>query len=120
MADQSSFWFQTAPAPTLGPEQLADRVRALVARDMAVESIQVPRDPARQGLLVLRGRLLRPSHIVFPAWLQELGRIGYTPILRPGSENADTGDNVALHVLPGVARKSRPRVWINVVLFLAT
>jgi membrane-associated protease RseP (regulator of RpoE activity) len=46
--------------------------------------------------------------------------MGYTPILRPASDNADTDDDVALHVLPGVTRKSRPRVWVNVVLFLAT
>jgi membrane-associated protease RseP (regulator of RpoE activity) len=77
--------------------------------------VQVPRDPKRHGVVVLHGRLLRPSHAVFPTWLSELNRIGYTPFLRRTTNGA-----VALHVAGEVMRRKNPPVWINVALLIAT
>jgi len=97
---------------------LADQVRALVANDLAVESVQVARDQAREGVVVVRGRLLRPSHEVFPHWLVEFNRRGYTPVLRPEPSGAEA--QVILHVVAGVAPRSESRVWVNVLLFVLT
>ena len=63
----------------------SDELRSLIAADMAVESVEVPRDAEKEGVLVLRGRLLRPSHEVFPRWLATLNELGYTPMLRPAA-----------------------------------
>jgi hypothetical protein len=115
------FLLRRLPVPTVPPtdaQLLADQVRELVAGDLAVESVQVARDQAREGVVVVRGRLLRPSHEVFPRWQAELNRLGYTPFLRadPGA-----GDNqVVLHVAGEVARPQPSRIWINILLFVAT
>lgn len=97
---------------------MLDRLRALVEADMAVESVIVPRDPQREGVLEIRGRLLRPSAEVFPRWLAALNAEGYTPLLRP-APSADP-EAVVVRVMEGVARGSTGRVWINVVLFVLT
>lgn len=105
------------PAP---PEQpaAASELRALIEVDLAVESVEVPRDDEQEGVLVLRGRLLRPSHDVFPRWLAALNDRGYTPLLRP--DGADDPDRVVVRVLAGVARKGASKAWVNAVLFALT
>jgi membrane-associated protease RseP (regulator of RpoE activity) len=117
MANRPLFFrsLQIPTVPAADAQILADQVRALVADDLAIDAVQVARDQAREGVVVLRGRLLRPSHEVFPRWLAELNRRGYTPMLRPG-EN----DQVVLHVIAGVARPGQSRVWVNVLLFVLT
>ena len=107
----------TAPAPVPG-DPVLNELRALIAADMAVESVEVPRDGEKEGVLVLRGRLLRPSHEVFPQWLAALNARGYTPTLRPA--NTDNPDDVVVRVLPGVMRRGPSRWWINAVLFVLT
>lgn len=113
--------FRRLPSPPVSAadaQLLADQVRALVAGDLAVESVQVARDQEREGVVVVRGRLLRPSHEVFPKWLAALNRLGYTPILRV--DPAGGAEQIVLHVANGVARPQPSRVWINVVLFIVT
>jgi membrane-associated protease RseP (regulator of RpoE activity) len=114
------FVFRSVQPPAISAadaQVLADQVRALVAEDLAIDSVQVGRDQTREGVVMLRGRLLRPSHEVFPRWLAELNRRGYTPMLRPTNGEAD---QVVLHVIAGVARPGESRVWINVLLFVVT
>ena len=41
---------------------------------MDIESVEVPRDAETEGALVFRGHLLRPSHVLFPRWLQDIQR----------------------------------------------
>jgi membrane-associated protease RseP (regulator of RpoE activity) len=103
----------------LDPYEVAEQVRAVVGRDFSIESIQVPRDPRRNVVVVLHGRLLRPSHAVFPTWLSELNRMGYTPFLRRATNDAKN-DAVALHIAAGVMQRSNPSVWINIALMIAT
>jgi membrane-associated protease RseP (regulator of RpoE activity) len=119
MANRPLFFrsFQTPAIPAADAQMLADQVRALVAEDLAIDSVQVGRDQAREGVVILRGRLLRPSHEVFPRWLAELNRRGYTPMLRPVNGEEDL---VVLHVIAGVARPGQSRAWINVFLFIVT
>lgn len=106
-----------APAP---PVPL-DELRALVEPDLAIDSVEVPRDP-QEGVVVLRGRLLKPSHAVFTPWLTKLNALGYTPVLRAASDQlaGASEDEVILRILPGVMRRGKSRVWINVVLFALT
>jgi len=104
--------------PAAEAQALVDEVRAIVAGDLAIESTQLARDQRNQGAIVLRGRLLRPSHDVFPRWLAELNRRGYTPLLRP--EPGGTAEQVALHVLAGVATSQPSNYWVNIVLFIVT
>ena len=68
--------------PAEEAQKLANDIRALVANDLSIESIQTTRDQ-RQGAVVVQGRLLRPSHEVFTRWLTALNQLGYTPMLRP-------------------------------------
>jgi membrane-associated protease RseP (regulator of RpoE activity) len=72
-------------------------------------------NPKRDGVLVLRGLLLRPSHEVFAGWVAALRPEGYTPLLRHDGETEPR--RVVLHVMEGVPAKAHPRVWINAVLF---
>ncbi len=117
--------------PAAEAQTLAAEVQALVAGDMVIESTQITRDQRNQGALVLRGRLLRPSHEVFPRWLAELNRRGYTPMLRPAADElapdmvrpngaAPGGDQVALHVISGVITPRSSNYWINIGLFIVT
>jgi membrane-associated protease RseP (regulator of RpoE activity) len=119
MANRPLFFrsFQTPAIPAADAQMLADQVRALVAEDLAIDSVQVGRDQAREGVVILRGRLLRPSHEVFPRWLAELNRRGYTPMLRPVNGEEDL---VVLHVIAGVARPGQSRAWVNGLLFVVT
>ena len=103
--------------PAEEAQKLANDIRALVANDLSIESIQTTRDQ-RQGAVVVQGRLLRPSHEVFTRWLTALNQLGYTPMLRPQPGGAP--DEVKLHILAGVAPKLASNGWINLVLFLLT
>ena len=85
---------------------------------MQVESVEVPRDEEKEGVLVVHGRLLRPSHELFPRWLATMNELGYTPTLRPSM--TDDSNFVVVRVHAGVARKGKSRTWINAVLFVLT
>ncbi len=98
-------------------QKLAYEVRALVANDLSIESVQTTRDQ-RQGAVVVHGRLLRPSHEVFTRWMTALNKLGYTPMLRPGA--GGTPDEVRLHILAGVVPKRPSNAWINLILFVLT
>lgn len=102
---------------------LQRELRSIIEPDLLIESIQTPREPQKQGVLLLRGRLLRPSHIAFPRWQAELARRNFTPTLRSAAEegeaDAPPGD-VFVRIFPGVVKPGRPRIWINFVLFVLT
>lgn len=102
---------------------LQRELRSIVEPDLLIESMQAPREPEKQGVLLLRGRLLRPSHIAFPRWQAELARRDFTPTLRSAAEEGETGappEDVFVRIFPGVVKPGRPRVWINAVLFVLT
>lgn len=99
-------------------EFIADQARAIVQEGMRIESIQIPRDPRRQGAVVLRGVLNQPSHELFPKWRERFRTLGFTPLLRHAPEAGQ--DAVALHLMAGVPPEARPRAWINAVLFVVT
>lgn len=117
MAEGPLLFRQVPAVPAAEAQRLIDQVRTIIARDLVVESMQAARDQAREGVVVVRGRLARPSHVVFPHWQAELKRLGYTPVLRP---DGDDERQVVLHVVAGVAPVVRSRVWINGALFVAT
>ena len=106
------------PGSQPGILPIVSDLRSLIAADMAVESVEVPRDAEKEGVLVMRGRLLRPSHEVFPRWLATINELGYTPTLRPAV--TDNPEDVVVRVHQGVARKGKSRAWINAVLFVLT
>jgi membrane-associated protease RseP (regulator of RpoE activity) len=112
---EATFLAEPAPAPG---EPVVNDLQALIEADLAVESVEIPRDSEREGVLILRGRLLRPSHDVFGRWLAVLNARGYTPLLRPG--HTDNPADVIVRVLPGVMRQGPSRAWINGVLFVLT
>ncbi|MFN8491384.1 MAG: site-2 protease family protein [Caldilineaceae bacterium] len=124
MSEQSLFarFYPFHDLPASEAQTLAEEVRTLVTGDLAIESTQIMRDQRNQGVLVIRGRLLRPSHEVFPHWLAELNRRGYTPMLSlaPGGPEPGDEDQVALHVITGVAAKRPSNYWVNVALFIIT
>ncbi len=99
------------------PSDIADRIRRMVAADMTVESIEVPRRPA-DGIVVFVGRLLRPSHELFARWQATLRPEGYTPMLRPLPNRA--ADVVSLHILPGVPVVTPTQSRVNIILFVLT
>lgn len=100
-------------------ELLADQVRAMLAGEMNVDSVATTKNPATDGILVVRGQLLRPSHELFPGWLTKLNRLGYTPFLRPDPAGL-TPEHVELRIAKGVAGGSTGKPWINLALFVAT
>ena len=100
-------------------ELLADQVRAMLAGEMNVDSVATTKTPATDGTLVVRGRLLRPSHEVFPGWLTKLNRMGYTPFLRPDPAGL-TPEHVELRIAQGAASGSTGKPWVNLVLFVVT
>ena len=101
-----------------------NELRSIIEPDLLIESIQAPREPEKQGVLLVRGRLLRPSHEVFPRWREALARLGYTPTLRSAAEEGDVAsahyDDVYVRILQGVVHPGRSRAWINAVLFVLT
>jgi membrane-associated protease RseP (regulator of RpoE activity) len=109
---------ETVPFSSESGAPIVEQSRAIVQEGMRIESIQVPGDAARQGVVVLRGFLTQPSHRVFGEWLSRFRTLGYTPLLRHAPEAGV--DAVALHVMVGVPPEARPRAWINLILFLLT
>ncbi len=109
-----------ATRPLLSAEEalLEAQVSALVAGDLLIEGVETGAEPQRDGLVILRGRLLRPSAESFPRWLRELNARGYTPLLRPNP--AGDADSVLLRVMKGVAKREPTRVGVNIVLFVLT
>ena len=103
-------------------EAMAVLARQIVDTDLTIESVQIPRNPRKQPV-VLNGLLNRPSEDVFGRWLREFNRRGYTPLLRR-DENAalrgGTQQSVVLEVLAGAVQSTPSRAWINLVLFLLT
>jgi hypothetical protein len=76
----------------------------------------------KQGVLLLRGRLLRPSHIAFPRWQAELARpTSHRRCVRPQKRRTGAPpEDVFVRIFPGVVKPGEPRVWINAVLFVLT
>lgn len=115
---------ERAPRPAqffVGDEYLTNVeavTQQITRNDLSVYSTQLNRNVQEQGLLTVRGRLLRPSEEVFPAWLRAFNDEGYTPFLRPLADGA--ADEVELHVVSGVAPKTHPKIWINGLLFALT
>jgi len=127
--DYRNFLRKTMPFQPLDvadAQQLVESTCLLIGDDMQILSTEMPRDQERAGSVVIRGRLLRPSHEVFPRWLKALNEQGYTPILRydpawtDETEQVGQDDIVALHIVSGTAPKSEDRPLINLILFLLT
>ena len=66
------------------------------------------------GALTLRGRLSGPAQACYRAIRMRLEALGFTPFLR----QRDGQDE--LLALPGVIEHRRPRLWLPIMLFLAT
>lgn len=108
-------------------EDLVARVRRVVEPGLEIESIRIPTGQhPMEGVLVLHGRLRRPSHEVFPQWLADLRALGYTPMLRPDGDEEDSTrtahrrDEVVLTLIAGVPPQTRTNPRVNVVLFILT
>lgn len=99
-------------------EAMARQVRRMVEGDLAVESTQLPRHVGNTPL-TLCGRLLKPSHEVFPRWLAECKEAGYTPFLLRDPDGI-TPEHVILRVVRGAVKGSTGNPLINLVLFIAT
>ncbi|MBV7332575.1 site-2 protease family protein [Chloroflexi bacterium TSY] len=112
-------FLQTSEAVPSNPQTIADEVRAVVAPELAVDYVEFPREPQKEGMVALRGRLQQPSTKAFPRWLTELNRRGYTPLLRPDRDGA-TPDHVILRVIRGVVPKTEQRATIHIILFAVT
>jgi len=110
---------ETVAADLRAKELQQYQLRSIVETGMLVESVEIPRDPIKDGDVVFRGRLQRPSHEVFTRWLTACNAIGYTPMLRHIDEEADPNE-VLVRLFKGVAVPGKPRVWINAVLFALT
>ncbi len=110
---------ETVAAKMRATELQQYKLRSIAESGMLVESVEVPRDPVKDGELVFRGRLQRPSHEVFTRWLRTYNAEGYTPMLRHAAEDGDPNE-VVLRLFNGIAVPGHPRVWINAVLFALT
>jgi membrane-associated protease RseP (regulator of RpoE activity) len=96
---------------------LTDKAKEIVRPELNIESVEVPVDPRMEGSLILHGRLMVHDGEFFSRWLDDFRQIGYTPVLRSDETQSDL---VALHIMAGVPRKTMPRVWLNVLLFVVT
>ena len=126
-SDRSPVTIREVPKPTppqMLSESAIEQLRNIIEPELLIESITTPREAAQDGMLVIHGRLTRPSHIAFPRWQAKLASLGFTPTLRSTAE--ETGrrnappEEVFVHIFAGVARPTASRVWINLVLFVAT
>lgn len=95
---------------------LGAQATTLVQGEMLVETVEATRDPEREGLVVLHGRLLKPSETVFPRWLREFGGRGYTPLLRPDAQ----AGGVQLRIARGIATRKPSRLSTHLILFILT
>lgn len=114
---------------TLDTHALTAAATRIVAPELQVESIQVPKDVRRDGVLILRGRLSSREDGYFDRWVREFKTLGYTPLLRHDEDYAENVDpapagqsdeHVELRVMAGIPRQTHPRVWVNVLLFVVT
>ncbi len=132
MPNANELLFNSLSTSTVDPGAITQHARSIVDGDMEITSIEIPLEPRREGVVVLRGRLTRPSDEAYTRWLAVFRRIGYTPVLRAdtGDGATDTGDPaqsadedggaVVLHIMAGVPHRSMPRLWINIALFVVT
>ncbi len=110
------------------------QVAELVGDALYIDRVESPRSPATEGIVVLHGRLQRPSADVFPIWLRELGARNYTPVLRD-DESAVTplarltadepaaatpGMPVQLRIFRALPKRLPGSIAINVTLYLLT
>lgn len=101
-------------------QAIANLIHKVVGDGLAIESMQASRNPVREPWVV-RGTLLQPSHSLFPQWLAEFNRHGFTPFLRPdGQVTGAVGDSVLLEVASGTVRATPSNPWINLILFVVT
>lgn len=117
MTNANELLFNHVPPTAADTGYISRTARTIVDGDMIITSIEVPVEPRLEGAVVLRGRLTRPSDEAFTRWLAAFREIGYTPILRDDPE--ETGA-VVLRVMAGVPRRTMPRVWLNITLFIVT
>jgi Zn-dependent protease len=101
---------ETAAADTIDRLEIAGRVREALAGLMDIERYAWD----ERGALTLRGHLSGPARTVYRAIRSRLEALGFTPFLRR-SEGRDE-----LIAVPGVIVHRPARVWLPVVLFLAT
>lgn len=69
---------------------------------------------SERGTLTLRGHLAGPSQTIYHAIRTRMEALGFTPFLRR------SGDQDELVATPGVIERTKPRVLVPVLLFLAT
>jgi membrane-associated protease RseP (regulator of RpoE activity) len=107
-------WPFSRPASrvTLTPEDLV-AIEDLLHRN--VEDVLRVRDRQASGLVMtFRGELTRPPREALAVLLERFRPLGYTPFLRP-----ERGE-IVVQAWPAVDPGGRPRVALNVVLFLLT
>src|SRR5919199_96206 len=92
------------------PLTAPDRMRAAVAGLIAVESYMLRTD----GVMVIEGRLLQDAREVYRPLRRRAEVIGFTPLLR------STPTGVELVAIPKVFERRKPRIWINLILFILT
>lgn len=105
-----------------GSDESARRIRSIVEADLQIESVQVPTNP-HHGALQFRGRLRRPSHVVFPRLVAALRELGCTPMLSPAHDTDPDHPElpyVELRIYAGVPPRIPSRPLVNLVLFLLT
>jgi len=107
---------QAADSPI--PQDNVETAKTIVADDLLVETVEVPRE-ATEGAVILRGQLLKPSEDAFPRWLEAFYRQKLTPVLRHDPEGT-TGKGVTLRLLSGVVPKTQENSAINLLLFILT
>jgi membrane-associated protease RseP (regulator of RpoE activity) len=128
MPNANELLFNRLSPTETDPGAITRQARAIVEGDMEIASIEVPLEPRREGVVVFKGRLIRPSDEAYTRWLAAFRQIGYTPVLRDDTEvdapeagKADGyGGAVILHIMAGVPHRSMPRVWLNIALFVIT
>jgi membrane-associated protease RseP (regulator of RpoE activity) len=94
----------------IDPLTAPDQVRSAVSGLIAVESYMLRQD----GAIVIEGRLLTDPQTVFRPLRQRMEAVGFTPFLR------STQTGIQLLAIPGVIKRRRSRVMINLVLFVVT
>lgn len=99
-------------------QAILTEARYIVGNDMSIEFVETPKDP-KLGAVAIRGRLLKPSESIFPSWLAEFSRRGYTPALQRDPEGASE-DSVILRIASGAVRPSESPITTNVILFVIT
>jgi membrane-associated protease RseP (regulator of RpoE activity) len=100
-----------APAP--GPPDDILLVADVLGRSLA-GVLDVHDRHLRAGSVIFRGRLLVPAATAIDVLIERFRALGYEPLMRPGR------DDVVIQALPRMRAADRPRVAVNVVLFLLT